>query len=719
MATITSIRRNVKDGGRCSVFVDEVFLAACPIDVATALGLRKGLEMTDELERSLRKEDRRIVLRQKTYHFATYKPRTEYQVCDFLRKKEAAPEEVESVMKWLREFRLIDDRLFAERFLEAARIQKPLSRSMAKLTLKRKGVPDDVVDEALDQHYTSEDAFNAARHVTIKKLRMLQPSSDKIRDEKLTRFLQYRGFGWDVIKAIVEQVRSGTLATVLCSILGFAISCANVNAQGITTCRRVRLPETINSFQTTTQPLMSPDGVLYLDRKMHPDNSDGGVKDPDDVWTSRINANGMWIDPTPASFTTFTRPDLVFSFTSDGLAALVVGQYRVVNGMNIPTFAIITRRSRRDLFSSVSPVIIPGVTSLGRNFYGAMSDDRNTIILALERSAGLGGLDLYVTHRCKEFWSAPVNLGSDVNTSAFEGAPWLAADGQTLYFASSGRDDRKGKADIYISRRREGSWTSWTTPRNLGSCVNTIEDETAFSLIGRGDSALIHSWDAESDRPGIYMVELPEDVRPLPSCSFTGRVVDAVSGAAIASAETVCQDSISLCQFVIPIDTSEKTFKIALPAHRRYHIESRAAMYVTHRQVIGIRTLDSTTSLRVTTQMFHTQRPLASVYFDRGAAQLSAENIELLKELVKRYDLRQISFDVVGYTDMLGTIPANKTLSAQRAESVVEELKTIGLHEDRIRAIGRGIENPGTLLSLKENPQSRRVDIFPVDRLRR
>lgn len=701
------------------MFVDEVFLAACPIDVATALGLSKGLEMTDELEKLLRKEDRRIVLRQKTYHFATYKPRTEHQVLEFLRSKEATPEEIEAVMPWLRDFKVVDDRLYAQRFIEAARVQKPLSKAMTSQTLKRKGVPDDIIELALQEYYTSADALHAASALTGKKLRMLQPSSDKVRDDKLVRFLQYRGFSWDVIRVVIEQVRAGTLCFAVLTTYFLLIASDVANAQEVTTCRKIRLPGAINSFQTTTQPVLAPDGTLFLDRKMHPDNSDGGVKDSDDAWTSKRNANGTWADPVLSKFTTFIRPDVVFSFTSDGLAALVEGRYRIMDGVLVPTLAIITRKSRKDLFSEVTPVIMPGVPSIGRNFYGVMSDDRSSIVLALERPDGRGGLDLYVTQRCEKVWSTPLNLGIDINTPAFEGAPWLAADGQTLYFASSGRDDRRGKADIYVSRRREGSWTSWTPPRNLGSCVNTIEDETAFSLIGRGDSALIHSWDAESDRPGIYIVELPEDLRPLPSCSFTGRIIDAVSGAPVQSAEVWCQDTVSLCRFLIPIDSSDNRFMISLPAHHRYHIETKAPFYVTHRQVIGIRTLDSTTSLRVTTQMFDTQRPLASVYFDRGVAQLTDENIELLRALVKRYDLRQISFDVVGYTDMIGTIPANRTLSAQRAESVVEELKAIGLHEDRVRAIGRGIENPGTLLSLKENPQSRRVDIFPVDRSRR
>lgn len=64
MGVITSVRRNVKNAGRCSVFVDDAFFAACPIDVALALGLRKGLEMSADLERRLRAEDRRMVLRQ-------------------------------------------------------------------------------------------------------------------------------------------------------------------------------------------------------------------------------------------------------------------------------------------------------------------------------------------------------------------------------------------------------------------------------------------------------------------------------------------------------------------------------------------------------------------------------------------------------------------------------------------------------------------------------
>lgn len=717
MGTITSIRRNVKDGGRCSVFVDDVFLAACPIDVATSLGLRKGMEMTDDLERTLRKEDKRVVLRQKSYHFATYKPRTERQVRDYLLGREATPEEIDDVMSWLKEFRLLDDHVYAERFLDAARERKPLSRSMAKRTLARKGVPEPIIDQVLHEQYTDEDALAGARRVASKKVRMITSASEKERDEKLMRFLQYRGYPWDVIRTVLQELREGTLCLVLAIGMFFVVAPQSGVSQEIITCRRSRLPDAVNRFQPTTQPVLAPDGTLFLDRKLHPDNADGGVKDPDDVWLAKRDASGIWLDAEQTTFTSCKRPDVVFSFTSDGLAALVEGTYRKNNGVDAPSLAILTRRSSRDLFSDIELVNIPGVSTLGRNFFAMMSDDRRTIILALDRPDGMGGLDLYVSTRCGGSWSAAVNCGPSINTPTFEGAPWLAPDGETLYFASSGRDDRRGKSDIYVTRRIGSEWTSWSPPRNLGSCVNTIEDETAFSLIGRGDSALIHSWDAESGRPGIYVVELTGDVRPLPSCSFTGTVVDAVSNEALPRAVVSIRDSARGCEpFEIPLDSSSKSFRISLPAHHRYHIGTKVQHYVPHHQVIGIRTLDSTTVLRVTTKVFDTRKPLASIYFDRGVAQLTDEHLTMLTDLVQRYDVRQIAFDVVGYTDVVGARALNTTLSGQRAESVATQLVVLGLDENKVRAIGRGIENPGTLLGLKENPQSRRVDIFPSEK---
>src|SRR3989454_869140 len=51
-------------------------------------------------------------------------------------------------------------------------------------------------------------------------------------------------------------------------------------------------------------------------------------------------------------------------------------------------------------------------------------------------------------------WSAPVNLGPTVNSTAFDGAPALSFDGTTLYFFSERTDlGGLGKRDLYVTTR--------------------------------------------------------------------------------------------------------------------------------------------------------------------------------------------------------------------------------------------------------------------------
>lgn len=180
-------------------------MAACEIDIAMSLGLHKGMAMTDALAMQLRAEDRRLTLRQKAYRFATYKPRTARQMREKLVGLEAVPEEIDDVMGWLSSFRLIDDAAFARSFVQASRERKPMSTSALRRALRGKGVADEHIEAALADASTDADV-DAARRVAIKKLRMIRAEGPQERREKLVRFLQYRGYPWDVVKRVVAEV---------------------------------------------------------------------------------------------------------------------------------------------------------------------------------------------------------------------------------------------------------------------------------------------------------------------------------------------------------------------------------------------------------------------------------------------------------------------------------------------------------------------------------
>lgn len=71
------------------------------------------------------------------------------------------------------------------------------------------------------------------------------------------------------------------------------------------------------------------------------------------------------------------------------------------------------------------------------------------------RPGGIGGQDVWRATRAtdSDSWSAPVNLGPGVNSTAFDGAPALSWDGTTLYFFSA-RSGGLGGNDLYVTTRQ-------------------------------------------------------------------------------------------------------------------------------------------------------------------------------------------------------------------------------------------------------------------------
>ncbi len=86
-------------------------------------------------------------------------------------------------------------------------------------------------------------------------------------------------------------------------------------------------------------------------------------------------------------------------------------------------------------------------------------------------SGRLGSLDLFVTRRASvaEPWGLPEPL-PNVNTTSSETCPSLSLDEHRLYFAST-RPGGCGGTDLYVSRRHDRSNDfGWEKPENLG-CV--------------------------------------------------------------------------------------------------------------------------------------------------------------------------------------------------------------------------------------------------------
>ena len=107
-----------------------------------------------------------------------------------------------------------------------------------------------------------------------------------------------------------------------------------------------------------------------------------------------------------------------------------------------------------------------------------------------DRSGGLGGSDIWVTEWTGMTWGIPENLGEPINSTAAEHLPFIANNGQTLYFGSD-RPGSYGGRDLY---RSDWLGDSWSVPQNLGPTINTPDEENGPWVSPQLDLLFFQSW---------------------------------------------------------------------------------------------------------------------------------------------------------------------------------------------------------------------------------
>ena len=97
---------------------------------------------------------------------------------------------------------------------------------------------------------------------------------------------------------------------------------------------------------------------------------------------------------------------------------------------------------------------------------------------------GFSGDDIYVSHRnsTDDPWGPPVNLGATINTSFTEREPALSRDGHLMFFVTDRQPGGFGDLDIWVSRREHTHDDfAWQPAENLGAGVNSAGREVGPS----------------------------------------------------------------------------------------------------------------------------------------------------------------------------------------------------------------------------------------------
>ena len=131
------------------------------------------------------------------------KPYTESEIRKKIygRFKNVEEKTINEVVAKLIELKYVDDKKFIENYVEYRSSISPRGVYLLKQELYRKGINSDLISEVLNK--IEIDEIKLAQELANHKLQSLQSYEPQKRKEKLMRFLQSRGFGYDVIKEVI------------------------------------------------------------------------------------------------------------------------------------------------------------------------------------------------------------------------------------------------------------------------------------------------------------------------------------------------------------------------------------------------------------------------------------------------------------------------------------------------------------------------------------
>lgn len=475
----------------------------------------------------------------------------------------------------------------------------------------------------------------------------------------------------------------------------------------------------VNTEYNEALPVIAPDGKsIYFVRKNSPQNLDISLGDNDDIWFSQLDEKGAW---TPAVNLGYPlnneHHNFVCSVTPDGNTLLLGNQYfrdgstgggvsiafMGKKGWEFPENLKIKEFKNKDKFMEIS-----------------MSSDGKALFMTIEMDDAIGGRDIYVSFREDDVnWTKPQNLGASINSAGDEASPFLASDGKTMYFATTGRSGF-GSYDVFVSKRQDSTWTNWSEPVNLGEGLNSPGMDAYYRIPAAGDYAYYVSSKNSKGGTDIFKIKLPQEVRPDPVVLVYGTVYNKKTGKPVGDADVIYE--------ILPggeeagIARSEPgtgDYKIVLPYGKNYGILAKAEGYISVSDNLDLTQVAEYKEIRKDLYLAPVEVGeiirLNNIFFDYDKATLRPESFPELERVVDFLKTSpKVEIELSGHTDDKGSDNYNLTLSQQRAKAVVDYIISKGIAPSRMIAKGYGETKPVATNETEEGRQLNRRVQFEI-----
>lgn len=469
------------------------------------------------------------------------------------------------------------------------------------------------------------------------------------------------------------------------------------------------LDKPLNSSFPEYNPVISVDESFIAFTSRKPD-SRGKKLDPsdlmyyEDIYISNKDSNGKWSVPQSIGNKINTDyHDACIGLSADGQQMIIYSSNSGGGDIFISTLDGTEWTTPKDPGSYINSKFWESSATI--------SSDNKVIFFSSNRPGGAGGTDIYYSRKdSNDVFGKPKRLGPQVNTPGDEIAPFIHADGQTLYFSSKSHLSMGG-FDILSVKIDLETGELHSSAENIGIPINTADDD--FNFVWSADNTRAYFSSIRENGLGdkdVYKLERNVALSPL--VVWSGFVHDCLTDVPVTAKITVSDNESKQTIGVYTPNKSSGKYTIILPAGKNYNIVVEAPFYAFFSKNINIPTLDSYQEIEekicLEPIIKGTTINLRNVFFDFNKAILRSESELELERLIRfMQEYPNISVEISGHTDSEGDNNYNMKLSLKRAEAVNDYLVRKGISKDRLISEGYGETQP---IASNETEEGRQIN---------
>ena len=195
---ISKIEIQKKNKKRYNLYSDDIFLFGVSEDTLIHFQINKGSEYSETTLFEIQAYEEQVQCLFQAYRYLSRRPHLTAEIIRKLRLKGYENSLIQLVIQTLQEKKYLNDPDFIQLFVSDQIRLKHSGPLLIKKKLLEKGAKSEAVDTVLSEDYPDHKQFNNAQKLLNKKLQ----NNPKIEKEKLVRFLQQKGFPWDIIRLI-------------------------------------------------------------------------------------------------------------------------------------------------------------------------------------------------------------------------------------------------------------------------------------------------------------------------------------------------------------------------------------------------------------------------------------------------------------------------------------------------------------------------------------